>query len=149
MTPADAIRAIVDVARLELERRSEPAISTRPGPGRWCQKEILGHLIDSAANNHQRLVRAQLAERLEFPSYQQTGWVERQGYAELPWPTLIDFWTLYNRHLAAIIDRVSEPDLATRCRVGDEGVMTLSQLIDGYLVHLRHHLRQLGIDPQD
>ena len=79
MTPADALRATVDVARAELDRRSEPAVSDKPGPERWCQKEILGHLIDSAANNHQRLVRAQLAETLEFPSYQQTGWVERQG----------------------------------------------------------------------
>jgi hypothetical protein len=66
--------------------------------------------------------------------------VERQDYGELPWPALIDFWTAYNQHLATVIDRVSEPDLATRFRIGDEGIMTLGQIIDGYLVHLRHHL---------
>ncbi len=31
----------------------------KPAVGRWSKKEVLGHLIDSAANNHQRFVRIQ------------------------------------------------------------------------------------------
>ncbi|MGZ7100199.1 MAG: hypothetical protein ACXVJ8_17135, partial [Candidatus Angelobacter sp.] len=34
--------------------------SLRPSPDKWAKKEILGHLLDSASNNHQRFVRASL-----------------------------------------------------------------------------------------
>ena len=37
---------------------ADDAVSHKPAPNRWSKKEILGHLIDSAANNHQRFVRA-------------------------------------------------------------------------------------------
>ena len=52
----------------------------KPAPNRWSKKEILGHLIDSAANNHQRFVRAQSAPLLEFPEYAQEFWVATQSY---------------------------------------------------------------------
>ena len=32
----------------------EEKISDKPSPVKWSGKEILGHLIDSASNNHQR-----------------------------------------------------------------------------------------------
>src|ERR1017187_382869 len=54
---------------------ADDAVSHKPAPNRWSKKEILGHLIDSAANNHQRFVRAQSTPRLEFPGYEQeSGW---------------------------------------------------------------------------
>ena len=34
-------------------------------------RQILGHLVDSASNNHQRIVRLQYNQELEFPDYQQ------------------------------------------------------------------------------
>jgi hypothetical protein len=30
--------------------------SSRPAEGKWAKKEVLGHLLDSASNNHQRFV---------------------------------------------------------------------------------------------
>ncbi len=47
---------------------------------RWTKKEVLGHLIDSASNNHQRFVRGQIAVRQDFPGYEQEQWVRIQGY---------------------------------------------------------------------
>jgi hypothetical protein len=37
---------------------SEAESEERPAPERWTKKEVVGHLIDSASNNHQRFVRA-------------------------------------------------------------------------------------------
>jgi hypothetical protein len=34
----------------------------RPDQDKWSLKEIIGHLIDSASNNHQRFVRLQLGD---------------------------------------------------------------------------------------
>ena len=56
----------------------EAAATYKPDPDRWSKKEILGHLIDSASNNHQRFVRAQFTARLEFPEYEQKSWVKSQ-----------------------------------------------------------------------
>ena len=49
----------------------------------------LGHLIDSAVNNHARFVRAQLQDDLVFPGYDQDGWVRVQRYDERSWPALV------------------------------------------------------------
>jgi hypothetical protein len=46
--------------------------SRRPlSKGKWSAREVIGHLIDSAANNHQRFVRAQFRDDLVFPGYEQ------------------------------------------------------------------------------
>lgn len=37
---------------------------------KWSLREIIGHLIDSASNNHQRFVRLQYSDLLDFPAYE-------------------------------------------------------------------------------
>ena len=51
----------------------EGAVAHRPATGKWSKKEILGHLVDSAANNHQRFVRLQLQTAVELPGYARLG----------------------------------------------------------------------------
>ncbi len=36
-----------------LRKLSDAQAGIKPSPGKWSKKEILGHLIDSASNNHQ------------------------------------------------------------------------------------------------
>jgi hypothetical protein len=52
--------------------------------------------VDSAANNHQRFVRAQFTRELRFPKYEQNDWVRCQAYNELDWFELLGFWLAYN-----------------------------------------------------
>ena len=66
---------ILQSAPLRLATISDEIASYQPATGRWSKKEILGHLIDSAANNHQRFVRAQFVQSLDTPSYEQERWV--------------------------------------------------------------------------
>jgi hypothetical protein len=114
-----------------------------PAPGRWSKKQILGHLIDSAGNNHQRFVRAQIAPRLEFPEYRQESWVAVQSYATESWPDLVDLWVQLNRHLLHIIRNVPESCLSRTCVIGTHDAMPLSAVIEGYLTHMEHHLSQI------
>src|SRR5215831_14824797 len=87
----------------------ESTAAARPGPGQWSKKEILGHLIDSAANNHQRFVRLQLMPRIDLPQYDGDEWVRVQHYQDRPWPEIIDLWEMYNTQLAYLIGHV-EPN---------------------------------------
>jgi hypothetical protein len=47
-------RQTVDQAVDRLLAFSDDEAAWRPAPGKWLRKEIVGHLIDSASNNHGR-----------------------------------------------------------------------------------------------
>ena len=117
--------------------------SRRPAGGGWSPKQIIGHLIDSAGNNHQRWVRALAAPALEFPKYDQEYWVAPQRYADARWPDLVNLWLLYNRHLLHIGRRMTVAQAAHICVVGDNPPATLGELVESYVSHLRHHLAQI------
>jgi hypothetical protein len=103
----------------------------------------MGHLIDSAANNHQRFVRGQLVDELVDPGYAQQGWVDSQRYAERPWVDVVELWAAYNRHLAHVIAAVPEARRAAPIRIGGDAPMTLSEVALDYVAHIQHHLRQI------
>ena len=112
--------------------------------GGWSAKQVLGHLIDSASNNHQRFVRTALQGSLDFPGYDQQGWVRVQAVEEAPWPSLIALWASYNRHLAHVVAHLPQAQLEAPCRIGSGEPVTLRFLVEDYLRHLLHHLTQLG-----
>jgi hypothetical protein len=115
----------------------------KPQPDKWSKKEILGHLIDSAANNHQRFVRLQTVDRIDLPGYQQEDWVRLNGYQERPWRDIIDLWQKYNSHLAEIIRRVDPRSLRNIWHMPDGKEVDLEFIMRDYVVHLRHHLEQI------
>ena len=121
---------------------SNEQLSIKPAPGKWSKKEILGHLIDSAANNHQRFVRGQF-EQEPVIFYDQNNWVIFQHYNEADIHSLLGLWQSYNRHLAYVISKVPQENLSRQCRGRDGNLYTLSYLIEDYLVHLEHHLEQI------
>src|SRR2546427_2029201 len=95
--------------------RFDEAESSRPqAEGKWSAKEVMGHLIDSAANNHARFVLAQLRDDLVFPGYEQNRWVDIQNYREASWPQLVDLWTAYNRHLVHVMSYAADDKLSQR-----------------------------------
>ncbi len=117
--------------------------------GGWTRKEILGHLIDSALNNHQRFVRAALNGSYEGPTYEQAAWVNIHGYRSMPWANLLEHWRLQNLLLGEVVQRVPERSLDAPCRVGDNVPVTLRFLIEDYLVHLEYHLDQILATTQE
>lgn len=128
--------------------------SRKSANGEWSPKQIVGHLIDSAANNHQRFVRSQFTDTLEFPGYEQEQWVSAQRYNDEPWPDLIELWRAYNMHLLHVIAGIPQPVLTQprdthnldeiAFRTFDRNTpATLDYLIRDYLAHLKHHLDQI------
>jgi hypothetical protein len=112
-------------------------------PNGWTRKQIVGHLLDSAANNRQRFVRAALDGTYNGPGYAQDAWVELQGYAQQSWETLLGWWQTEHEMLAAIVDRIPAERLAAECVIGGGDPVTLEFVIDDYVRHQRHHLEQI------
>jgi hypothetical protein len=135
---------LVDTTEASLLKISEAESSTPLRPSGWSRKQVIGHLIDSASNNHQRFVRAALQGSLEFPGYDQEGCVAVQAVQQMPWPGLIALWASYNRYLSHILAHLPEDALQAQCRIGASEPVTLRFLAEDYLVHLVHHLQQLG-----
>jgi hypothetical protein len=140
---ASELKQIVDRTEPRLLAFSETESEARPGAAKWSKKEVLGHLIDSASNNHQRFVRAQLQGELVFPGYAQDGWNRTQQYQSEPWENLVRLWATYNRHIAHVMACIPATSAGSRCKIGDGEPVTLEYLVTDYVTHLEHHLGQI------
>jgi hypothetical protein len=138
------IRQIADTELPNLRALAEDLAIAKPGGSNsWSPKQELGHLIDSAVNNHIRFVRAALEPEYRGPVYAQNDWVDIHGYQEMPWLTIVDFWHQYNTILAGLVERIPRVKLNTRCFIGAGEAVTLSFVIDDYALHMQHHLDHL------
>lgn len=116
--------------------------SAKPHPEKWSKKEIMGHLIDSATNNHQRFIRAQF-ENIPFIVYNQVEWAEKSYYQQLDSDRIITFWEAYNRHLASILRHIPVEKMMCKVDRGEEEPKTLQFILEDYVSHMEHHLRQI------
>ena len=135
--------SVISRALPKLLAISELQGSARATPDKWSKKEILGHLIDSASNNHQRFVRAQLSGEIKLPNYDQVVWVRTQEYQTETWEDLVHLWKLYNLHLLHIVESIPVDKLNSMCFIGESEPVTLEFLIQDYVRHLKHHLEQI------
>ena len=151
---SESLRETVELAAIELLAADPGRVRQRPAPGKWSAQEILGHLIDSAANNHLRFVKAPGRDDLVFDGYDQDDWVRVQSYATADWPLLVGLWRAYNLHLAHVMAAIPDDARRRPCSrhsldriafrpvpAGDPA--TLGYLMEDYVVHLRHHLGQI------
>ena len=141
---SEKLERVVESARIILRQVSEAESNKPVLKGGWSRKQVLGHLIDSASNNHQRFVRAALQGSLEFPGYDQDGFVRVQAVESVLWPILVALWSSYNLYLAHVIAHLPADKLEAPCRIGEDDPVTLRFLAEDYLTHLLHHLSQIG-----
>lgn len=146
LTTIQKLTAILEKVPAQLLKFSDEESTEKVRPGKWSKKEIIGHLIDSAANNHQRFVRLQQSDELPMPQYEQDDWVKIQRYNERPWNELVTLWQAYNAHLLHVMQHVKSNTLENTAIFPETGPLTLKFIMLDYVVHLEHHLRQAGIE---
>ena len=150
----DDFRETIATATNRLLSISDQQSAIAKAEGKWSSKEIIGHLIDSAANNHLRFVRAQFTDDLVFPGYEQEQWVRIQSYQREDWEQLVRLWKHYNLHLVHMMSSVSEESLRKLRNkhnlhqiawkpVAESEPVTLEYFMRDYVAHLKHHLRQI------
>jgi hypothetical protein len=148
------LREAIGKATPLLKGLTDDATRQRPKPGKWSPREILGHLIDSASNNHQRFVRALYQDALVFPTYDQDAWVIAQHYRDAPWDDLIALWRSFNLHIARVMEAVPAQQRRRPRRqhnldqlawkpVPRDQPTTLDYFMADYVAHMKHHLTQI------
>jgi hypothetical protein len=152
------LQRTIDASVPRLLAIGDQASARRAEPGKWSPREIIGHLIDSASNNHQRFVRVQFQDDLVFAGYDQYRWVACQGYQEAGWHHLIALWAVFNLHLARVMTLIPDdvrarPHLRHNLhqlafeKLAQDQPATLDYFMADYVAHLQHHLRQI-LGPQ-
>ncbi len=140
---AEQIRQVIATAKPKLLSIA-PGIARQKGdPNTRSRQEILGHLIDSALNNHQRFVRGAQDAAADFPTYDQTSWVEVQCYNAMDWIELVNLFVQYNYYLCRVLDAIPQEALSNPCNIGKETPATLEFVIEDYLRHLKLHIEQI------
>src|SRR5215213_2486786 len=150
----EEFRETIVTATVQLRDIPEEQSRLKSSAQDWSPIEVIGHLIDSAANNHQRFVRGQFTDDLMFPGYEQEQWVNSQNYRNESWPEVIQLWSSYNLHLLHVasaipVDVLTKPrsshtlDQIALNLVEKNEPATLEYLIRDYVDHLRYHLNQI------
>src|SRR3954471_11930017 len=104
----DDFKQAIESATPQLIKISDADSQQPRAEDHWSAKQIIGHLIDSATNNHARFVLGQLKDDLIFPGYDQNGWVRTNRYQDRSWPDLIELWAAYNRHLHHLMSHANQ-----------------------------------------
>ena len=115
----------------------------------WSVKEDFGHLLDSAANNHQRIVRAQMEDSPAMPGYDGEKWVALHAYQKRDWHELIGTWEALNRQLLAAAEAVPDRAWSRSLTVGDSAPLTLQFVFEDYVHHMKEHLRHMKVQVDD
>ncbi len=147
---ADRIAGISE----DLFEMQESFVAKARKEGAWSRKQILGHLIDSASVNHQRIIEAQINDSIVFDGYKHEQWVDLQGYQEQDWEELVTLWSAINMHICAVVERIptdvldnlhNEHSYARTAfrELPSDQPSSLGYLIEDYFAHLQYHLDQI------
>jgi len=149
-----AFKAAIQKHYEELTTLPVSIIHKKPALNKWSPIEILGHLIDSACNNHRRFTKAQWQDNMIFEGYQQENWVTYQDYQQADWQHLLDLWRAYNLHICRIMENTSIEKLQKEVQehnlhqiamvtVPKDQSVTLEYFMKDYIFHIEHHMKQI------
>ncbi len=143
------LRSLLSVAPARLLELDDVTASAKPDSKSWSAKEELGHLIDSASNNHERIVRAKLKEQRSWLPYNGERWVQLHAYDQRDWAELVNLWHALNHQLLKVAEALVAADWSIALPLDDSEPISLSVLLKEYVEHMQHHLRHIGIGIED
>ena len=121
-----------------LMQKHQKISSIRIDETKWTLKEMIGHLIDSASNNHQRFIRLQTEKEIIFPYYDPEEWKNISKVNIFDCSQLISLWKNYNDFLIHIITNINTANLENVWKTS-EGNKSLGFLVSDYFSHMKIH----------
>lgn len=136
------LQFLIETLPAKLKSIAKEDFDSKPSSDKWSKKQIIGHLIDSATNNHHRFIRAQFEHSPQI-LYAQNQWNEAGFYDQMNKNQVIDFWEAYNTHLLTLMKIFPNDKLNNTCKGSDGNLLTIEFLFNDYVEHLEHHMRSV------
>lgn len=140
---ATDLENIIELFKKDYLNLDDLLAETKISEDKWTLKEIIGHLIDSASNNHQRFIRLILSEEIQFPDYNNEEWLQVQSHNEIKFSNLVSLFYYFNTLIVNILKNIDPKSLNNRWNVQwDENTsfITLENLAEHYVDHMRNHI---------
>ncbi|MGC6590188.1 DinB family protein [Paenibacillus sp. Dod16] len=126
---------------------NEVEFNLKLAPDKWSKKEILGHLCDSAVNNHIRFVKILLSDYpIAISGYTQNDWVRVNDYQDqYDQSEVLSLWQHLNRMILRVMHKADSSDFQKKRVLPDKTEVTLEWLFNDYVDHMIHHLEQIEL----
>jgi hypothetical protein len=142
---AAELEELIDKYSSLLTQVQEEEFNHKPLPTKWSNKELIGHLIDSAENNTRRFIVSQYEEN-PMIVYNQDKWVAINNYQQWISKDLVQLWNLLNKQMIIILKNIPDEVSQRNCNTGAS--YTIEWLATDYIKHLKHHMHQvLKLEP--
>jgi uncharacterized damage-inducible protein DinB len=122
---------------------SREALNALPVPGTWSIQQIVLHLIDSDLISSDRMKRVIAEENPTLIGFDESAFARGLFYEALDPGLGADLFAKNRRLTAEILRRVPEEAFDRFGTHSERGRVTLTQLVQGMIDHLEHHLRFL------
>ena len=134
----DGYRAVVEA----LHNATEEQLDAKPGPDRWCAREIVHHLADSEMTAAIRLRRLLAEDRPTISGYDQEEFARRLHY-DRPHETSLEAFRYARECTAQILERLTEADWLREGTHSEAGTYGVEKWLEVYSQHAHRHARQI------
>jgi len=143
-TTVDRLQLLLEKGLTGIPEISPEKLSSKPHPGKWSKKEILGHLIDSAVNNLRRFTEIQFESKpYRIQKYKQDQLVIANDYQHAEAAELLNVWNALNQRIISVMQKQTDEVLAYEIVVEENQLLDLRFLMVDYVDHLEYHLQQI------
>ena len=137
----DAYLAGPNQLRSAVTGLSREQLISRPVAGRWSALEVGCHLADTDANIVHRLKRVLSEERPVFDRVQPDVMLSALAYHDRDVEEELGLFDLGRRQIVRILRSGPSEAWERVGIIGDRGDRTVSQMVNGAVEHLAHHLK--------
>lgn len=131
---AEVVEALLRITPEELD--------ARPGPGRWCARDIVHHLADSEMTAAVRLRLLIAQDRPEIKGYDQDEFARRLYY-DRPHETSLELFRWARESTAEILERLTPEQWARQGTHSEAGAFGVEKWLTIYAPHAHKHARQI------
>jgi hypothetical protein len=112
----------------------------RPGPGDWSIQELVIHVVDSDAIAIDRMKRILTEDNPPLLYADETAYNARLFPDEQSLEDALTLFDVGRRQWARVLRKLPDEAFSRHGTHNRRGIMTLGEMVEGYIKHLDHHL---------
>ena len=129
-----------DVPRKAIAGLSRDQLRAHPVPGTWSIHELIVHLYQSDLVAIDRMWRIAAMEKPLIMAYDENAFLRELHPDAIDAALAAEAFSLNRKLLAPVLRALPEASFARAGVHSERGLLTLEQMVEGYVKHLEHHM---------